>query len=683
MASLAPETDDEYPPLAAALPPKAKTVLQKGTPVVVEIPTLNVGTPADLSSDNSVTIGDEGTKAAPAKESTLLAETAPKVTSDKKQIAPDGSFDAGAVATDQASTKGYFQDIKDDLVRRAPHYWDDWRKGLHPVIISASSFMFFTSFFPALIFGEQLHTDTNGLMGIADVLLSTGLTGCVWSIVAGQPLIIVGVTGPVAIFTAAAYGIADILETDFFIFHSWICIWAALMHFAIAVSGSCSAVKRVTNFAGETFAFFIAAIYIYNALSELFEFSGDKDFLHAAMDGWLGFGSFYMAITFHYARDWTFFNRQIREYIAQYGAAAAIVTWTLVATYGAFSDNDPDLLDVPEKSDFKPTARKYPFSNGTNENCGQYCHSTETNTGALEFEEFCKDTRGWIINPFDSPDIAAVAVALPCGGLLTLLFFFDHNVSSLLSQDPIFKLKKGSAFHYDFLVLGCNVLLCGILGIPTANGLIPQAPLHVRALSKITVQEDSKGQREEVFEGVQEQRLSNLLQSLMMVLVMFYFDAPGLIPKAVLQGLFLYMGVTTLDGLTFWERTKMLFQEPALIPPHPWLKDNTADCRAVVRNYTIFQLLIWLLIFAVSGPWAGAISIVFPFLIAALVPVREHILPRIFGEDAVLFIDSAGETGDADAATSSAEPEIPASKIDSDTSSRALAAVSKASGAPT
>jgi hypothetical protein len=47
-----------------------------------------------------------------------------------------------------------------------------------------------------------------------------------------------------------------------------------------------------------------------------------------------------------------------------------------------------------------------------------------------------------------------IFVALGPGIILTILFFFDHNVSSLLSQKREFHLKKPPAYHWDFFVLG-------------------------------------------------------------------------------------------------------------------------------------------------------------------------------------------------------------------------------------
>jgi len=41
--------------------------------------------------------------------------------------------------------------------------------------------------------------------------------------------------------------------------------------------------------------------------------------------------------------------------------------------------------------------------------------------------------RGWLINPADCPAWAIVLAIVPAL-ILTVLFFFDHNVSSLLAQ---------------------------------------------------------------------------------------------------------------------------------------------------------------------------------------------------------------------------------------------------------
>ena len=83
----------------------------------------------------------------------------------------------------------------------------------------------------------------------------------------------------------------------------------------------------------------------------------------------------------------------------------------------------------------------------------------------------------------------------------------------------------------------------GVLGIPPGNGLIPQAPLHVRALATVDYEETPAGQRE-IYHSVVEKRWSNLFQSIMCLLTLFLFPIIKTIPESVLAGTFLYMGAS-------------------------------------------------------------------------------------------------------------------------------------------
>ena len=67
-----------------------------------------------------------------------------------------------------------------------------------------------------------------------------------------------------------------------------------------------------------------------------------------------------------------------------------------------------------------------------------------------------------------------IAAALLPALVITLLFFFDHSISSQMAQQPEFSLEKPSAYHYDFLLLGIMTLACGLIGVPPVNGVLPQ-----------------------------------------------------------------------------------------------------------------------------------------------------------------------------------------------------------------
>ena len=59
------------------------------------------------------------------------------------------------------------------------------------------------------------HLVRHGFNYLGKDMLTSGLTGVIWSVFAGQPLVIVGVTGPVVIFTTCTYQLAKWLKIDF------------------------------------------------------------------------------------------------------------------------------------------------------------------------------------------------------------------------------------------------------------------------------------------------------------------------------------------------------------------------------------------------------------------------------------------------------------------------------------
>ena len=149
--------------------------------------------------------------------------------------------------------------------------------------------------------------------------------------------------------------------------------------------------------------------------------------------------------------------------------------------------------------------------------------------------------RPWLLSPAECPGWA-IALAIGPAALLTVLFFFDHNVSSLLCQAPEFGLRKGSAYHWDFFVIGIQILITGLLGIPPVNGLIPQAPLHTDSLCEKAFRTDPKtGQTSEVIVRCHEQRVSNLMQAVLIGSMMPAIRIVGYLPISVLDGLFLFM----------------------------------------------------------------------------------------------------------------------------------------------
>eukprot|EP00640_Fibrocapsa_japonica_P000600 CAMPEP_0113946192 /NCGR_PEP_ID=MMETSP1339-20121228/55365_1 /TAXON_ID=94617 /ORGANISM="Fibrocapsa japonica" /LENGTH=640 /DNA_ID=CAMNT_0000952161 /DNA_START=51 /DNA_END=1972 /DNA_ORIENTATION=+ /assembly_acc=CAM_ASM_000762 len=341
-----------------------------------------------------------------------------------------------------AAKKKFCQGMIEDLKRRAPHYFfSDWTDGCHSKVLAAIFFMFFTSIAPAITFAVLLEEETKidgvSQLGAVEVILSTCLTGGLFALFAGQPLCIVGVTGPVTIFSITVFGMAKGLGINFMAFYGWTQIWAAIMHVVLAMTNACDLISWVTRFSCETFGVLIAVIYLYTGIKDLVMYFQDGDHRSALLQLIIGLGCAWTAINLTGARSWVIGKQRWREILADYGATVAIVLFTAVPYLGENPDAEIIKLQVPD--------------------------TFEATSG-----------RDWLVDLSDIEGWAIVAAIVP-GFILTVLFFFDHNVSSLLAQTPEFGLKKGSAYHWDFFIVGISILLTGLLGIPPTNGLIPQA----------------------------------------------------------------------------------------------------------------------------------------------------------------------------------------------------------------
>ena len=184
--------------------------------------------------------------------------------------------------------------------------------------------------------------------------------------------------------------------------------------------------------------------------------------------------------------------------------------------------------------------------------------------------------------------------------------------------------------------------------LPLGNGLIPQAPLHVRALAKLDY-EDSPGGKREVYRGVVEKRWFNLLQSIMCLLTVFLYPLIKCIPVSVLSGTFLYMGASGFYGNGLFDRLSCMAMEANRRPDFAFVERVPWD---QVAYYTKIQAAAVVLIFFVSFnfflPESGPpIAVVFPLIIAVLIPLRESWLPTQFTEAQLAVLDPGTQAEDA------------------------------------
>ncbi|KAL0318454.1 UNVERIFIED_CONTAM: putative boron transporter 2 [Sesamum angustifolium] len=591
-----------------------------------------------------------------------------------------------------------FRGIKNDLKGRLLCYKQDWSGGWRAGIriLAPTTYIFFASAIPVISFGEQLERNTNGTLTAVQTLASTALCGVIHSVIGGQPLLILGVAEPTVLMYTFMFDFAkdrkDLGQKLFLAWTGWVCVWTALLLFLLAILGACSIINRFTRVAGELFGLLIAMLFMQQAIRGVVEEFGiperENAKATALLPSWrfgngmfalvLSFGLLLTALRSRKARTWRYGTGWLRGFIADYGVPLMVLVWTAVSYI--------PVNDVPRgipRRLFSPN----PWSAGAYSN--------------------------WTVikDMVDVPPLYIIGAFVPAT-MIAVLYYFDHSVASQLAQQKEFNLKKPSCYHYDLLLLGFLVILCGLIGIPPSNGVIPQSPMHTKSLATLKHQllrnklvstarasiqknanlsqlyrsmqdayaemqtplvyqtppalglkelKDSTIQRastsgymdapvdETIFDvdkdiddllpvEVKEQRLSNLLQALMVGCCVAAMPLLKKIPTSVLWGYFAFMAIESLPGNQFWREILLLFYCSKVLEEYHATFVETVPFKTIAL-FTLFQTVYLLLCFGLT--WIPIAGVLFPLLIMLLVPVRQYLLPKFFKGAHLQDLDAA------------------------------------------
>ncbi|KAK8267480.1 hypothetical protein V6Z11_D11G001100 [Gossypium hirsutum] len=595
-----------------------------------------------------------------------------------------------------------FRGIKNDLKARLLCYKQDWTSGFRAGIriLAPTTYIFFASAIPVISFGEQLERSTDGSLTAVQTLTSTALCGIIHSVVGGQPLLILGVAEPTVLMYTFMFNFAkdrkDLGHKLFLAWTGWVCVWTALLLFLLAILGACSIINRFTRVAGELFGLLIAMLFMQQAIRGIVEEFGipqrENPQQTALQHSWrfgngmfalvLSFGLLLTAIRSRKARSWCHGTGWLRGLIADYGVPLMVLVWTAISYIPV---NDVP-REIPRRL-YSPN----PWSAGAYSN--------------------------WTVikEMVNVPPLYILGAFVPAT-MIAVLYYFDHSVASQLAQQKEFNLKKLPSYHYDLLLLGFLVILCGLIGIPPSNGVIPQSPMHTKSLATLkhqllrnklestarkctsknanlsqlyrSMQEayneiqtplvyqlpstlglkhlkestirlaSSTGCIDAPVDGtifdvdkeidellpveVKEQRLSNLLQALMVGGRVAAMPLLKKIPIAVLWGYFAFMAFESLPGNQFWERILLLFTAPSrrykLLEEYHATFVETVPFKTIA-TFTLFQTIYLLVCFGIT--WIPLAGVLFPLLIMLLVPVRQYLLPMFFKAVHLQDLDAA------------------------------------------
>ncbi|XP_053455680.1 sodium bicarbonate cotransporter 3 isoform X1 [Nycticebus coucang] len=533
-----------------------------------------------------------------------------------------------------------------DIKRKAPFFLSDFKDALSLQCLASILFLYCACMSPVITFGGLLGEATEGRISAIESLFGASLTGIAYSLFAGQPLTILGSTGPVLVFEKILFKFCRDYHLSYLSLRTSIGLWTSFLCIVLVATDASSLVCYITRFTEEAFAALICIIFIYEALEKLFHLGEIYAFnMHNNLDeltsyscvcteppnpsnetlelwnkenvtahsiSWgnltvsecktfhgvfvgsacglhgpyipdvlfwcviLFFTTFFLSSFLKQFKTKRYFPTKVRSTISDFAVFLTIVI--MVAVDYLVGVPSPK-LHVPEK--FEPT----------------------------------DPNRGWIISPLgDNPWWTLLIAAIPAL-LCTILIFMDQQITAVIINRKEHKLKKGAGYHLDLLMVGVMLGVCSVMGLPWFVAATVLSISHVNSL-KVESECSAPGEQPK-FLGIREQRVTGLMIFILMGLSVFMTSVLKFIPMPVLYGVFLYMGVSSLKGIQFFDRIK-LFGMPAKHQP------DLIYLRYVplwkVHIFTVIQLTCLVLLWVIK---ASAAAVVFPMMVLALVFVRK------------------------------------------------------------
>lgn len=104
-----------------------------------------------------------------------------------------------------ARTGTFFGGLIQDVKRRGKVYLSDFRDGFNLHTLLASLFLYFALFATNIAFGGLFEDKTEGWLGLTEVIFAACACSILFGLFGGQPIMIIGATGPMLVFEQSIY----------------------------------------------------------------------------------------------------------------------------------------------------------------------------------------------------------------------------------------------------------------------------------------------------------------------------------------------------------------------------------------------------------------------------------------------------------------------------------------------
>ena len=235
----------------------------------------------------------------------------------------------------------------------------------------------------------------------------------------GQPLTIIGTTGPLLAFVKVIHETCVRSNVPFLPVYAWIGLWSSLMLFLSSFFSTSNVVDYFTRFTDDIFSSLISVIFIFEAFQNLIGsfMNPAVPGLNAAFSAIIAFTTFFTANTLSKIRKTPFLARKARELVADFAPVIGILTGMIISQLAA--------IRYPALS--LPTLN-VPLVLGTTSG------------------------RPWLVDIWAISDKLKFLCFFPALMAFVLLFM-DQNITVRLIMAKENKLKKGNGIHLDMFVV--------------------------------------------------------------------------------------------------------------------------------------------------------------------------------------------------------------------------------------
>lgn len=570
---------------------------------------------------------------------------------EKPKEEPDDEADEQKLREESGLSRSgrLFGGLINDIKRKVPFYLSDFKDALAIQCIASFIFLYFACLSPIITFGGLLGEATGKNMAAMESLVSGFVCGVGYGLFSGQPLTILGSTGPVLVFETIVFDFCKIYGWNYMSFRFWIGSWITLILVILVAIDASALVCYITRFTEENFATLIAFIFIYKAIENVLSIGKKYPInTHANdqfnIDCWCKPPNGSLPSSYDHV-NWTALDQKacqtyngtlvgdgcnLPHYIPDVFLMSIILfmgTFLLSVELKDFKN----ALFFPSKvrqvvSDFAVIIAIFSMS--------ALDHFVNIPTPKLEVPEEFKPTlhnRGWVIWPFQhNPWWSAIVACLPAL-LGTILIFMDQQITAVIVNRKENKLKKGCGYHLDLFVLAILIEVCSVMGLPWFVAATVLSINHVNSL-KLESECAAPGEKPQ-FLGVREQRVTHILIFLMIGCSVLLTPMLRHIPMPVLFGVFLYMGVASLKGLQFFDRILIMLMPVKYQPDYMFLRQVPLKR---VHVFTVIQLTCLACLWIIKS--FSSTSILFPLMLVVMIGIRKS-LDLLFTQRELKILD--------------------------------------------